>query len=133
MDKKWRTPGRDWFANETASWTELESACQAPADVVVAHDAPANWTLQDRNSTTADKWPADALRESDAHQQALLEVADATGAKLWLHGHHHWRYSTDTVLSGGRLRIEGLACDDTPPSGGLALLIDARAPVTETD
>lgn len=123
VDKKWRTPGWDWFSSETCNMADFERICtDGHADVVIAHDAPPNPTLAAFLKTSEHLWPADALVEALQHQEAIGEVAASTTPDLWLHGHYHWRY-TDTSL--GALRVAGLACD-TDSLHQVVLLLDAR-------
>jgi hypothetical protein len=61
-------------------------------DVIVSHEAPVTKAMRDKGFA------------------ALNVLADDTGCKLWLHGHHHKSYSEVVQLASGRtMLVRGLA------------------------
>lgn len=112
VDRKWRTPGHDWFSSEVLSLYQIQRIMNsAPVDIVVAHDAPAEAELV----LMKDVWPEDDIMLSNAHRFLMSEIAQTIKPDLWLHGHYHQRattrfhYSTDYHLD-----MECLAEDNMP-------------------
>jgi len=121
VDRFTRVSDVSWFNQETMTrGQEAAVIAGGHADVVVAHDAPwgvkylANayklWlTPRERGN-----WPAEALKESDAHMVRMTNLALALQPDVWFHGHHHMKYDEDGVeLAPGEkpLDVHGLNCD----------------------
>lgn len=121
VDRDARTKGVDWFPEETLTPAQQDRIiADGHANIVVAHDAPwgvrylANqyklWLTPDNRGG----WPADALRDSDAHMRRMTTIALALKPDLWFHGHHHIKYDECGVeLEPGTepLDVHGLDCD----------------------
>lgn len=120
VDRKWRTPGHDWFSSETLSLRQIQRILASPpVDIVVAHDAPAEAELV----LMKDVWPEEDIKLSDAHRMLMSELAKLLKPSLWLHGHYHQRATTiyDYSLEHG-MRIECLAEDNMPLEKSTLLL-----------
>lgn len=117
VDKHRRTPGLNWFANETASPPQQARALSAgKVDVVVAHDAPDGEIGLDLKPGI---WPDDLTRASGAHRRFCLQLAEAVRPDLWLAGHYH-RRTTGSVLG---TRVEVFAGSEQQPWGLLAAAV----------
>jgi hypothetical protein len=122
VDRAWRLPGRDWFADEVPTDAQVAAAIAGgPADVVVAHEAPTGgaW-LGQRLAARAGHWPAAEIRAAGQFQDRLRQVCDAVRPAHWWHGHHHVEYE-DRI---GDCAVHGLACDNRP-TPELTRLVDA--------
>lgn len=124
VDRQWRTPGRSWWAEEQISRVDADAAMAGgPVDVMVSHDAPAGVMIP---GIGAHDWPADALRDADAHRTLLREVVDAVHPQQLWHGHYHVRYDALVEVGGGDesriCHVHGLDRDDSGPSLNLELV-----------
>ncbi|MDR0784207.1 MAG: metallophosphoesterase [Propionibacteriaceae bacterium] len=131
VDQSWRTPGHDWFAEETITTDQQEAIIAAgPADVVIAHDAP--WGVpflvqqfrQDLSPESRGSWPAAALIEADAYQQRLRTILEAVQPQTWFHAHYHVAYQDTLPAICGDVKVIGLDCDGGSPRAS-TLLVDA--------
>lgn len=107
VDKKWRTPGKDWFPDETLSPRQWEHCMRdGKVDVVVAHDTPAGVDIpgihaQEKQGEVWSAYPADAISESWQHRDGLQAIAEQTRPSHWFCGHYHVRYNAQLVYSDG--------------------------------
>jgi hypothetical protein len=112
VDRAYRTAGWDWFPEEVPGDAQLAAAADGgPADVVVAHEAPAGgaWLGRRLRAGAAD-WPEREIVAAGQFQKKLRLVFDAVRPGHWWHGHHHIAY--EERLDGAV--IHGLACDEMP-------------------
>lgn len=106
VDKKWRTPGQDWFPEETLTPQQWEHCMRAgEVDVIVSHDCPSGvlipgvHALQKQGkgadgTILTDPWfPIEQLHESEAHRGLLGDIQQEKNPKHWFHGHYHNRYN----------------------------------------
>ena len=125
VDRRWRTPGRSWWAEERISRNDADAAIAGgPVNVMVSHDAPNGVTIP---GIGANDWPADVLRDADAHRTLLREVVDAVQPQHLWHGHYHVRYDALLDMGGGRdesrvCHVHGLDRDDSGPSLNVELV-----------
>ena len=102
VDKEARTPGYDWFPEETLTPEQFEHCLrEGPVDIIVSHDCPAGVLIPgvhalqkqgkiETGELRTDCWfPLAQLYESEAHRGLLRDIVDRTGARLVLHGHYH--------------------------------------------
>ena len=117
IDMDQRTPGLDWWPNETFSSASFERLDVAgPVDVVLAHDCPLEVTMSGLHD-----WPP-----GDAHRDLMSTVADLLTPRWWLSAHYHRKVSQMVTTRGGhRFRAEILDCDGTMTLGWL--LVDPSA------
>ncbi len=118
VDRQWRTAGRSWWSEEQISRDDADVAIAGgPVDVMVSHDAPAGVTIPGIGATD---WPADVLRDADAHRALLREVVDAVQPHHLWHGHYHVRYDALLEVAGADepriCYVHGLDRDDSGPS-----------------
>ena len=111
VDKHWRTPGLDWFPEETLSLAEA-TYCARPGevDIILSHDCPDQVDIPGLGEH-AGWYPADAIAESEGHRAVLGEICDAVRPDLLIHGHLHINHITDRESSG--TRVIGLDRDGT--------------------
>lgn len=128
VDRYLRTPGASWWSDEVVTESDIELAIGAGlVDVLVMHDVPARVAVPglDRKSG----WPADALRDADAHRHRLLRAAEAVKPRQLWHGHYHVRYDDRLYLGviddrpewDGECHVHGLDCDGAPYRSNLVL------------
>lgn len=111
IDKIRRTEGKNWFPEETITYGQaIRAAKPGQVDVIISHDVP--WGVVNPYG------PMDKLGrlfpDSDANRKLLRQVVDETKPFLVLHGHTHWRKTTDLKLSDGKttVKVEGIAHSD---------------------
>lgn len=91
IDRKWRTPGYDWFSSETLTMYQIQRIMSKPkVDIVIAHDAP----MEAQLTLMKGVWPEEDIRLSDAHRRLMSEFAKHLQPSLWVHGHYHQRMSS---------------------------------------
>jgi hypothetical protein len=125
IDRDHRTPGLDWWPEETFSVAGYERlATVGTVDVVLAHDCP----LEVAMSGLHDWQPG------DDHREVMSSVANLVTPRWWLSAHYHRRVSQlVTTREGHRFRAELLDCDGTMTLGWLladpaALALDGSDP-----
>lgn len=112
VDRKFRTPGRDWFPEEALTMTDVRHASEGgPVDVMITHDCPEGVDIPTLRKTAAEGWPATDINSSENNRHALRLVCDAVTPKLLFHGHYHECYRGDLDGDGYRTDIQGLNCD----------------------
>lgn len=96
VDKKWRTPGYDWFRQEEITDEDVLVVANDlhDVDVLVTHDSP----LGAPNPVTDDPerqahgirmFGQDAIYEAEQHRLQLKKVTDLADPVLIVHGHYH--------------------------------------------
>ena len=124
IDKEGRTPGRDWFPEETPKQAEIDLAIEAgPADVLVSHDFPDIGYRLPSIYEISDSFE----RASRRVRQQLAEVVKAVDPELVVHGHWHWRYTKKV----GAVTVEGFDCNRN--RGAVGVLDLSSLEVTEID
>jgi len=106
VDKDYRTPGHDWFANEVPSQDQWDRALSAgPVDVMVSHDSPEGLALKGL------PWVPQELQRASQHMRTgLTNVMELTQPKLVVHG--HWHHRLTTML--GKVLVLSLGHDQSP-------------------
>lgn len=104
IDKFGRTPGIDWFPQETLSEKDLmvfAATCNMNrTDVLLTHDSP-SWAEFDQMGGII------PIPESYHHRQMMNQIHRMAQPKLWFHGHyHHWMN-----YSGYGTEVYGLDCN----------------------
>jgi len=115
VDKKWRTPGLDWFPEETLSMQQAEHCCRpGNVDIILSHDAPDGVDIPGLDDH-ATPYPPECITESNQHRKVLGEICNAVLPQLVVHGHYHIAYRS-TRLRDGRpaTRVIGLNRDNNP-------------------
>lgn len=103
VDKNDRTPGHDWFFNETPNYGQWERAIRAgKVDVMVCHDGPSGSSYRGMPK----HWiPVDLQRASREMRDRLEMVRQVAQPSLVVHGHWHERKMTilpsHTILALG--------------------------------
>lgn len=118
VDKYYRTPGYDWFANEIPSQEEWDRGLTAgKVDIMVSHDAPQGIVLKSTMRVREE-----LIRASDHMRFGLSSVMEATRPRLVAHG--HWHHRMTTLI--GEVLVLSLGCDHDPlRERGLVLDLEA--------
>ena len=102
VDWRYRTPGRNWWPDETIDEADVDRLGGAPLDVLVTHDAPAGIDLP-----TSWRLPPTDEARCLAQRELVRRALDATSPTLAVHGHWHHRHTTEL----GTTQVVGLSCD----------------------
>ncbi|MFG3710801.1 metallophosphoesterase [Micromonospora sp. NPDC047730] len=112
VDRRWRTPGADWWREETISAPEaMRAVAGGPADVMVTHDCPAGVDLG-LPEPGRSPFPEVEIRAANQHRALLRSVVDEVQPRFLWHGHYHEHAHRSTVdLGYGPVEVTGLDCD----------------------
>lgn len=111
VDRMNRTPGFDWYPEETITSQQATQAIEGgPADIMVTHDCPSGVDIPDLG-TQALQWPPEEIRSSEQHRELLRTVVDAVQPALLYHGHYHTLYYATLPLKTKKCTVVGLDCD----------------------
>lgn len=116
IDKDFRTPGHDWFPQETITYADVSRCGTKKVDVLLTHDAPPftpNVIWQGDPGYHDRKYP-----HSWGNRQVLAEIVQNTQPKIVCHGHYHRR---NTAYSSLGPRVEGFGCNMDQDKGILDL------------
>jgi len=81
IDKEWRTPGFDWFPEETISQSDLDRCLEwEGVSAVLAHDV-----FEGNYARTLNM----AVFKRNSSSRALQVILDSIKPRWWFHGHHH--------------------------------------------
>lgn len=117
VDRKWRTPGKDWWADERILDEHVAAASAQPADVMITHESPDDTPVAEVAALLASNpngFPDDALDESAVSRAQISRVWAAVDPTFLFHGHMHVAGSGTTadgrsVVSLGQDTAEGNA------------------------
>lgn len=117
VDRRWRTPGKDWWEDERILDVHVAAASAGPAEVMVTHESPDDTPVAEVAAllcSNPNGFPDDALEESAASRAQVGKVWSAVNPKLLFHGHMHVAGSGAnadgrSVVSLGRDVAEGNA------------------------
>ena len=89
VDKDYRTPGLDWFPEETISQKDIENLPDINIDIIISHTAPQEFEIKNMEviGYMKDK------KINDPSRIALSYVYEKYKPKLWYFGHFH-RFNT---------------------------------------
>ena len=109
IDADQRVEGVNWWRDEILSSKDAERCLAAGvADVVVAHDCPAEVTL-----SGLERWAP-----GEAHRALMSVILASARPRWWFGGHYHRRHSElVTHQEGFRTRVEILHCEQSTSSG----------------
>ncbi|MFD4957826.1 metallophosphoesterase [Microbacterium sp. NPDC058389] len=103
VDKRWRTPGKDWFEDELITDEMVDQAIAGgSAHVMLTHE-PGSTVVPEVESVLVRNlhgFPEDALVESAASRRRVERVWEAVQPRLLMHGHMH--VYGDRVFADGR-------------------------------
>lgn len=123
VDRRSRTPGADWWPEETITASQAMTTIQeGEADVMLTHDAPAGWSIP--GLTGEDYWPPEELRSAEQHRDMLAIVAEFVRPTWLFHGHFHIRYSLADVPVREHIvlpHVEGLGMDGSSLSENVVI------------
>jgi hypothetical protein len=113
LDRPRRTPGKDWWPEESITGAQAELAVSAgPVDYMLTHDCPAGIDIPDLPPASC--WPADELVRANAHRRLLRSIVDEVKpSRLW-HGHFHVAYTAMLTGHGYECRVLGLNDNSGP-------------------
>ena len=119
VDRQWRTPGVDWFPEETLTYGQAFEAATVPQDIdiMVTHDCPSSVEIPGIAGNPYG-FPAEEIALAEKHRELLGFVVGNLKPKILVHGHYHVNYSDvfDTTI------IKGLDCDGSPLGKNVWLL-----------
>jgi len=117
VDQHRRTPGHDWFPEETANREQWGRAFRARAvHTVVSHDTPHGVDLD-----LDPIWPEQYIRQAEAHRSTITGLCDALEPQQWFGGHYHQRRTGRR----GHTRLNVLDCNHHSRPGAGAIIWDA--------
>lgn len=132
VDKDMRTPGRDWWPEETLTFNQANYAArEGKVDVMICHDAPVGVDIPgihaaEKLDDVASFWPKERLRASWGHRELLGAVVTEVKCDRLFHGHYHVRYDgLCTGSNGWKTHVTGLDCDGARGSDNW-VIIDAE-------
>jgi hypothetical protein len=129
VDRRWRTPGLDWWAGETIGRGDIARVLAGgPADVLVSHDCPAGVVIPGIDDRLhPPPFPVEELRASDEHRSLLRSTLDPVQPRAIWHGHYHVRYSVTADLGYGPVAVTGLDCDGSSLDRNVQIFSPERA------
>ena len=94
IDKKWRTPGFDWWPEEELSPSQMDLALAdydiAKPEVVITHTCPSSVTKEVAHPSTLKYYDHPVTFKSQT-SIALQAAFESHQPKLWIFGHFHKR------------------------------------------
>ena len=130
VDRLWRTPGQEWWADEAITDQHVKDAIAGgPCDIMVSHETPHGSPVKavsDALSSNPHGYPDITLQESAESRRKLGKVWDAVRPQLLLHGHMHT--PGGGMTPDGR-RVISLGCDGQQMN---AVLLDLNTLETGT-
>lgn len=132
VDKPYRTPGYDWFPEETLTDRDMEYAMRlGGVDVLFSHDVPSGVPvpgIDDRSDQPM--WGSAELAAAAEHRIRIRLVTNNVRPKIIFHGHYHRRYWwIGADLGYGPVTVQGMNCDGG--DGNLLMVHDLPALITE--
>ena len=109
IDKEHRIKGRDWFENETISYSDFYR-CDKEADIILSHDCPLGIEFGFKNDS-----------DTEANRRMLTEICEVVKPKILIHGHYHRFHYTPLQLSFGKVICIGLDCNKNSSAQCLVL------------
>lgn len=134
VDSQRRTPGFDWFPQETLTWDEYEY-CLRPGkvDIIVSHDCPDQVIMPGLDSK-ARMYPEQAIRESERHRTLIGQICDTTRPDFLWHGHYHLEHrSLRTGKNGWKTAVTGLHNNEVHLSHSVQIITRADVGAQEVD
>lgn len=93
IDKKYRTPGRDWFYDEELSIGELRAAvdlyCQVKPRILISHEPPHEWGKFISDPNILREFGFDPDRFKTRTSLALQQMVETHPPEFVYHGHFH--------------------------------------------
>jgi hypothetical protein len=127
-----RTPGADWWPEETISFADMERTAAhlgalAPldpsgrlVDVMLTHECPEG--VPDLEEVLLRvPLPEDLAGPAAAQRRILRRVADVARPRLLCHGHHHRQYIGTLAGTDYRCEVYGLDCEWAPTKNFVVL------------
>jgi len=82
VDKRYRTPGFDWFPEEIITERDVYSISEENVDIIVSHTCPESWTKRLLNKS-------ERIEFKDPSRQALDYLLRKYAPSFWYFGHWH--------------------------------------------
>ena len=109
LDRRSRAPGVTWFPEEAQSADDLAAAITGgPAEILLAHDAPAGWVVPGTESPPRRPFWREELPVAERHRHRFALVLEVARPALVVHGHYHRAYDLEVTTAHGSLRAVGL-------------------------
>lgn len=120
IDRRYRTEGRYWFAEEALSADDVAAVLRLDCQVLLTHDTPSGFPLP-LPPVTNPLWLSQ-LPSCDAHRDLLGVVVDGVRPEILVHGHYHRRWDIRLDRPWGSCRVVGLSEDGSDPLDHMLLL-----------
>ncbi|QLF83398.1 metallophosphoesterase [Rhodococcus phage NiceHouse] len=121
VDKEWRVPGQEWWSEEQLSFGDVLTASRAEADIMITHDCPSGIEIAIIQGNPHG-FPANVIREADAHRDTMQLVVNEVKPKLLIHGHYHYKYNDVLIGEDYVTKVHGLDCDGGPLSRNIMIV-----------
>lgn len=82
IDRGLRTPGLDWFPEETIKYSDVTNLPNDRVDIVISHTCPTEFEMRGTIDTAN-------LKFNDPSKEALSIILNYYKPKLWYFGHYH--------------------------------------------
>lgn len=126
IDRRLRTPGVDWFKEESVALEDLDLlAAGGPADVLLTHDVPASAPVAGLPLEQMPQVWRTELADALAHRMLVERGLDAVEAPLLVHGHFHVSWCHRLERPWGVCEVHGLDRDGTGAAAFALLECDA--------
>jgi hypothetical protein len=122
ISRRLRTPGVDWFREESIELEDLALlASGGPVDVLLTHDVPAGAPVQGIPLEDMPHAWRGELTDALAHRILVQQGLDSVRSSVLFHGHFHTSWYHRLERPWGGCDVYGLDRDGTGP-GAFALL-----------
>ena len=111
VDKSLRTPGYDWFPDETIKYKQaIDIVNDGNADIVFSHDCHSSSSvLNDHLDNSVKYFDNSVYKESDNHREMVEFIVRGVNSKCVIHGHYHYNYTS--VDDGIKTYGMNMECD----------------------
>lgn len=132
VDRWSRREGLDWWEAEAITDDDVARVVEAaPADVMLAHDAPdaalGTRAVASVLSSNPIGWPAHALRYATEGRDRMTAAFLTVEPRLFLHGHYHLKDEAWIDHFDHPTHVVSVDCDGAPDGNLLVLSLPDRA------
>jgi predicted phosphodiesterase len=118
IDQKWRTEGKDWWADEEPTAAQAEHLIGGgPVDILITHDVPTGIPVRSEFNL-----PAHVVERANGTRLLLREVVTTLRPAHVLSGHWHQRLTHELQHPDGQLtRVDVLGMENNPAGNGVLI------------